>query len=200
MEGLYQRQRNEHNIIGFFRTMARKEWAQPQGRRQGHRRYDKPRRKHNQDVAYMLRALLPAVMAMAISELSGYFYGIKQILFWWGFLSTYNWYNSGLNCRQWLGTLHTGHRRTGNHRVSEPLKKEHETHYDWKAHSFFCAAVSPLVACKLHWRRQDFGKRVKVSNITFIPLFCRRYSFILKSWCLRYCNTLMPLTLMLLMA
>ena len=43
-------------------------------------------------------------------------------------------------------------------------------------------------------------KVLKVLNITFIPLFCRRYSFILKSWCLRYCNALMPLTLMLLMA
>jgi hypothetical protein len=30
-------------------------------------------------------------MAMAISELTGYFYGIKYI-YKWGFLGTYNWY------------------------------------------------------------------------------------------------------------
>jgi hypothetical protein len=39
-----------------------------------------------------------AVMAMAISERTGYLYGIKKHVILMGFLSTYNWYNSGLNC------------------------------------------------------------------------------------------------------
>ena len=39
-------------------------------------------------------------MAMAISELTGYFYGIilyytDYTFYQWGFLCTYNWYNSG---------------------------------------------------------------------------------------------------------
>jgi hypothetical protein len=38
-----------------------------------------------------------AVMAMAISELTGDFYGLKNILFWWGFLSTYNLYKAGIS-------------------------------------------------------------------------------------------------------
>ena len=39
-----------------------------------------------------------AVMAMAISERTGYLYGIKKHVILMGFLRTYNWYNSGLNC------------------------------------------------------------------------------------------------------
>ena len=39
-------------------------------------------------------------MAMAISELTGYFYGIKYLLYMGLYLSTYNWYNLGHNYRR----------------------------------------------------------------------------------------------------
>ena len=52
------------------------------------------KKNSNEDASALIDAnFVPEVsnphrrMAMAISELTGYFYGIK-----WGFLSTYNWY------------------------------------------------------------------------------------------------------------
>ena len=50
---------------------------------------------HTWRMNHILPAILgqaTRVMAMAISELTGYFYGIKDILFRWGSVSTYNWY------------------------------------------------------------------------------------------------------------